>query len=62
MFGLKQQYPRGGLSVGLPPYTTASGAFTKQTPVYANVSGTAPTGVAGDIKSTDGLRCGSHTS
>ena len=46
---IKTTVPGGGLSVGLSLYTTASGSFTAQTPVYANVSGTAPTGVAGDI-------------
>lgn len=46
---IKTTVPGGGLSVALSLYTTASGAFTAQTPVYANDSGTAPTGIATDV-------------
>ena len=46
---VKTTTPGSGLSVSLSLYTTATAAFTAQTPVYANVSSTAPTGIAGDI-------------
>ncbi len=47
---IKTTVPGSGLNVDLSLYTTASGAFTKQTPIYANDSATDPTGIAGDVK------------
>ena len=50
---IKTTVPGSGLDPYIALYTTASGSFTKQTPVYANDSGVVPTGISSD-KNHDG--------
>jgi len=46
---IKTTTPGSGIKVDIALYTTATGKFVTKTPVYANIIGTAPTGINTDV-------------